>query len=237
MRSYTAMVPVTHALLNKLPQPLRELLRRHNELVKFVLVGGTTFIIDTAIFLGLKSTLLESKPLTAKVISTTVATVISYILSRQWSFRTRGGRANHHEALLFFLISAIGVGVTVLPLGVSRYVLHLDTPSVSRFTQEIADFVSAQIIGTLLAMVFRFWAFRRFVFPHANARPRDRKPAGPDTPAGRRLEAADLPDLDSVDLTAAELLGDPWPVPDSPRRKPGGDLLDSDTEDPLSAHS
>ncbi|WP_239134237.1 GtrA family protein [Rugosimonospora africana] len=233
-------MPVTDALLNKLPRPLRELLRRHNELIKFMLVGGTTFIIDTAIFLGLKSTLLESKPLTAKVISTTVATVVSYILSRQWSFRTRGGRANHHEALLFFLISAIGVGVTVLPLGLSRYVLHLDTPNVSRVTQEIADFVSAQILGTLLAMVFRFWAFRRFVFPHANARPRDRgelEPEGGEVPAGRRLEEADLPDLDSVDLTAAELLGDPWPVPDNKRPETAGELLDSDTEDPLSTHS
>jgi putative flippase GtrA len=233
MRSYTAKVPLTEALLGKLPRPLTELLRRHHELVKFVVVGGTTFVIDTAIFLGLKSTLLESKPLTAKVISTTVATVVSYILSRQWSFRTRGGRANHHEAMLFFLISAIGVAVTVLPLGLSRYVLHLDTPNVSRFTQEVADFVSAQIVGTLVAMIFRFWAFRRFVFPHADARPRAAKD---EAGAPEDLDAPEAEDLDSIDLTAAELLGDPWPVPDD-RPRAVKDILDSDTEDPLSARS
>jgi putative flippase GtrA len=238
------MVPVTDTLLSKLPRPVSELLRRHHELVKFVVVGGSTFVIDTAIFLALKSSLLESKPLTAKVISTTVATVVSYVLSRQWSFRTRGGRANHHEAMLFFLISAIGVGVTVLPLGVSRYVLHLNTPNVSRFAQEIADFVSAQIIGTLVAMVFRFWAFRRFVFPHADARPRNRDQASEAERSGTtrrlRLDMPDMAGLDSVDLTAAELLGDPWPVPDADRSGKSGnmkDILDSDTEDPLSAHS
>jgi hypothetical protein len=37
--------------------------------------------------------------------------------------------------------------------------------------REIADFVSGIIIGTLLAMCFRLWAFKRFVFPHV--RPRD----------------------------------------------------------------
>ncbi|MFE3262403.1 hypothetical protein ACFXPS_40970 [Nocardia sp. NPDC059091] len=31
--------------------------------------------------------------------------------------------------------------------------------------ENIADFVSASIVGTLLAMVFRWWAMRRFVFP------------------------------------------------------------------------
>jgi len=126
------------------------------------------------------------------VISTLIATIVSYVLNREWSFSTRGGRAQHHEAALFFLISGIGILVTVAPLAVSRYVLQLQQPHVSRLVQEVADFVSAQIIGTLLAMVYRWWAFRRFVFPHADVR---RQPAG----AGARLD---------VDEVAAEMLGD-----------------------------
>jgi hypothetical protein len=31
--------------------------------------------------------------------------------------------------------------------------------------QAVANFVSGQILGVLLAMAFRFWAFRRYVFP------------------------------------------------------------------------
>ena len=56
------------------------------------------------------------------------------------------------------------------PLAISRYVLDLKVPGVSLFTQEMADFVSGQIVGTLVGMAFRWWAFRRFVFPHKDVR-------------------------------------------------------------------
>ena len=36
--------------------------------------------------------------------------------------------------------------------------------------ENIADFVSAYIIGNLLQMAFRFWAFRRWVFPDEMAK-------------------------------------------------------------------
>jgi hypothetical protein len=58
------------------------------------------------------------------------------------------------------------VVIATVPLWVSRYGLDLRTPLVSRPVQELADFVSAQVVGTLLAMAFRWWALRRFVFPH-----------------------------------------------------------------------
>jgi hypothetical protein len=46
----------------------------------------------------------------------------------------------------------------------------LQVPAVSLLAQEAADFASANVIGTLLAMVFRWWAFRRYVFPDQNVR-------------------------------------------------------------------
>ena len=48
---------------------------------------------------------------------------------------------------------------------VSRYWLNLEEPHVSRLVQEVADFASGSIIGMLLAMFFRYWAFKRWVFP------------------------------------------------------------------------
>lgn len=118
-----------------LPGPIRTLALKHREVLKFLLVGGTSFLVTTALNYTLKFTVLKAKPVTALV----VATIVSYILNREWSFNTRGGRERHHEAALFFLISGIGVGLNSLP-----YVM---------------------IIGPLIAMVFRFWAFRRWVFP------------------------------------------------------------------------
>ena len=113
---------------------------------------------------------LEPKPLTAKIIAVLVATIVSYVLNREWSFRTRGGRERHHEAALFFIISGIGVAVYTAPLAISRYVFHLAEPNVTLLTQEIADFVSGQILGVLAGMAFRWWAFRKFVFPDEDVR-------------------------------------------------------------------
>lgn len=157
-------------VVHRLPTPIRDLLLRHRELIKFAIVGGTTFIIDTAIFFGLKSTVLQGKPVTAKIIAVIVATIASYIFNREWSFKTRGGRERHHEALLFFLVSGVGLVLSFTPLWFSLYVLDLRQPHVSLIAENISAFISAQIIGTLLQMAFRFWALRRWVFPDENAR-------------------------------------------------------------------
>jgi putative flippase GtrA len=157
-------------VLGWIPQPYRRIAIRHRELVKFALVGGTTWVIDTVVFLGLKTTVLVEKPLTSKIMAVLVATIVSYVLNREWSFRTRGGRERHHEAALFFIISGIGVAVYTAPLAISRYVFDLQVPFVSTLVQETADFVSGQILGVLAGMAFRWWAFRRFVFPHEDVR-------------------------------------------------------------------
>ena len=43
--------------------------------------------------------------------------------------------------------------------------LGLRVPNVSLTMENIADFLSAYLIGNLLQMAFRFWAIRRWVFP------------------------------------------------------------------------
>jgi putative flippase GtrA len=158
-------VSFADATIARLPRPVRPYAERHHELIKFAIVGGTTFVIDSAIFYTLKLTVLEPKPVTAKVIAGIVAVIASYVLNREWSFRDRGGRERHHEALLFFAFSGVGVLLSMAPLWVSSYIFQLRVPMVSLTVENIADFISAYIIGNLLQMAFRFWAFRRWVFP------------------------------------------------------------------------
>ncbi|MQA63177.1 MAG: GtrA family protein [Actinophytocola sp.] len=152
-------------LLTHVPEPLRGVLIKHRELLKFGVVGGTAFLVDNGVWYLLKLTVLEPKPTTAKAIAILVATIVSYILNREWSFRTRGGRERHHEAALFFVVSGVAIVINLIPLYMSRYVFDLEVPHVSRLVQEIADFTSGSIIGMLLAMAFRFWGYRHWVFP------------------------------------------------------------------------
>jgi putative flippase GtrA len=158
-------VSFTDATIKRLPRPIRPYFEQHHELIKFAIVGATTFVIDSAVFYTLKLTVLEPKPVTAKIIAGIVAVIASYILNREWSFQNRGGRERHHEALMFFAVSGVGVLLSMAPLWFSSYVLQLRVPDVSLTQENIADFVSAYIIGNLLQMAFRFWAFRRWVFP------------------------------------------------------------------------
>lgn len=156
---------IVETVLSRVPKPLRPILIKHRELLKFAVVGGTTFLVDNGVWYLLKLTVLESKPTTAKAVAIIVATIVSYVLNSEWSFRTRGGRERHHEAALFFLISGVAIVVNLIPLYASRYVLDLEVPHVPFWAQEIADFTSGSIIGMLLAMVFRFWGFKKWVFP------------------------------------------------------------------------
>ncbi|MFC8531583.1 GtrA family protein [Nocardia sp. NPDC057227] len=156
---------IVDEVVRALPPAARELALRNRELIKFAIVGATTFVIDSGIFYLLKWTVLADKPVTAKIISGVIAVIASYILNREWSFKNRGGREKHHEALLFFVVSGIGVALSNIPLWISSYVFDLRQPAVSFATENIADFVSAFVIGNLLQMAFRFWAMRRWVFP------------------------------------------------------------------------
>ncbi|MFE0028772.1 GtrA family protein [Amycolatopsis sp. NPDC059021] len=169
---------------------MRELLSRHRELIRFAVVGGMSFVITLAVNYGLKFTVLRANPLTALILATLVATIFSYVANREWSFRTRGGHERTHEAALFFLFSGIALGLNSVPLAVSRYVLQLQVPHVTFAAQEIADFVSGIVLGTLLGTVFRWWAFKKWVFPAEDARPQRKSGDGPGDPDIRDRMAA-----------------------------------------------
>ncbi|WP_045704548.1 GtrA family protein [Streptomyces rubellomurinus] len=151
----------TQRALARVPERLRPALVRHRRLVKFLLVGGFCFALTLVIDFELKFTVLEHKPVIALTVATVIGTVVSYVLNRRWAFRACGRR---REPLLFALVSAVAVAVNDLPLAVSRYLLDLREPYVGPFAQEVADFLSGMVVGTFVAMLFRFWAIQRWVF-------------------------------------------------------------------------
>jgi len=150
-------VPLVHSLIR--------LVKANPSVLRFLVVGGIGFVITMVINYGLKLFVIPQHPVTALAVGTIVATVVSYVLNKKWSFDDRGDRHTAYEMLLFVIVSVIGIGLNSAPLYLSRYGLDLEVPNVTRTHQEIADFVSGPVIGTMIAMVFRYWAMNKFVFP------------------------------------------------------------------------
>jgi len=135
-------MPPAPAVDSPYPAAPRSDLRRggrnppRREVLRFLTVGGTCIAVTCAINYLLKLTVLTAKPVTALVIATIAATLLSYALNRQWTFRARGGRALVHEAVLFFGVNGIATAINAAPLWIARYLLDLRVPEVSRLAQE-----------------------------------------------------------------------------------------------------
>ena len=163
METYTPRVAETDAvpaggspsLWHRLYSPVQALA---HEVAKFGIVGAVAFVIDVGLFnLLLYAGPLEGKPLTAKVISVAVATTFAYFGNRFWTFRHRGRTNMGREYLLFFVLNGVGLAISVGCLWFSHYALGLTGP--------LADNISANVVGLALGTLFRFWSYRRWVFP------------------------------------------------------------------------
>ena len=175
----------------------------YREMLKFGVVGAVAFVIDlggyNVLVFGphlmgmfdqqqLTIGALHEKPLTARVIAATVATLVAWVGNRLWTFRHRRNRQASHELALFVFFNVVAMVIAVVCLGISRYALDLH----SQLTDNIAN-----IIGIGLGTLFRFWSYRKFVFAGAlterSARPSALEPSGPEA-SGRepsRLESLD----------------------------------------------
>lgn len=99
---------------------------------------------------------MNHRPLSAYVVANSVGMVISFLGIRHYVYRHRkpmgpgGGFVNY---------AAVNLASFVLPVGCLWF-----TRNVLDWNSAIADNVSGNIVGSVLATAFRFWAFRRYVF-------------------------------------------------------------------------
>ncbi|NEL79485.1 MAG: GtrA family protein [Xanthomonas perforans] len=136
------------------------------QLVKFALVGGVGFIVDFGVFNLLCLTVLapaqvHEGPIIAKLISTTLAIAANWIGNRYWTFGPHRRSDSAKEALEFLVVSLAGMGVGLLCLWVSRYLLG--------FTTLLADNISSNVIGLILGSLLRFALYRHWVYHPARA--------------------------------------------------------------------
>jgi putative flippase GtrA len=124
------------------------------ELAAFGVIGALAFAIDLGIFAWLR----PDGALKAKVVSTVVSTTFAYFGNRHLSFSHRARTGIGRETAFFFGINLVTLGFSLAAIAVAVYPLHYGHASTTVFVVNLATIA----VGT----VFRFWAYKRFVFLH-----------------------------------------------------------------------
>jgi putative flippase GtrA len=138
-------------------QPLLERVRPLvSELAKFLVVGGFCFVLDTVVAYLLRFHV-GLGPTTSKTLSTVLATAVSYAGNRVWSFahRVDSDGSQGQDITVYAVINVVGLVITLVPVDVAHYLLSQTSP---------LAFTVSGVLGTAVATVFRFWAYRRWVF-------------------------------------------------------------------------
>jgi putative flippase GtrA len=125
-----------------------------HEAAKFGVIGGIAFVV-TEVGTNVLHFSVGLGPLTSIVIASVIATVISYVGNRYWTFRHREGSVIGREYVTFFVLNAIGILIQLACNGFVYYVLGL--------TGKLSYNV-ALVVGVGFGTLFRFWSYRRFVW-------------------------------------------------------------------------
>jgi putative flippase GtrA len=135
-----------------------------HELTKFGIVGAAGMVVDLGVANLLRWTVLEQKPLTSRLISLVLATFVTYLGNRHWTWKDRLRRSFGHEYLMFFALNAVGLVLNLAVLALFTYGLDLT----GALWYNVAN-----LLGIGLGTLFRFWSYRRFVFRSGDHRSED----------------------------------------------------------------
>ncbi|QNN52400.1 GtrA family protein [Nocardioides mesophilus] len=184
------------SLLDLLPARLRRIMDRFltREVLTFLAVGGTGYVVDVAAFNVLRSLhpFATLDPSVARTVAVVAAMCVTYVGNKTLTWRDRPSGNRRREVTLFVAFNVVGFGFSVVTLTISHDLLGL--------TSRLADNISANVIGLALGTVFRYLTYKRFVFvgdaPVENGTPAP-------SPAHRQRDDEEVP----VDASAARSSG------------------------------
>ena len=152
---------------------VRELYVRFQRLIheaaKFGVVGVIGVFITNGGYALLHNTF-GLGPVTATTIATIVATGVSYVANRYWSFRHRERTSVAREGMIFFVLNGVGLLIQDAVVAFNFYIL-------GNGHNKAAEFIALNA-GIALATLFRFWSYRKWVW----AEPGDGAEAGASGP-------------------------------------------------------
>ncbi|MGR6997953.1 GtrA family protein [Yinghuangia aomiensis] len=139
-----------------------------SEVTQFLIAGGLAYAVDVAVFnlclywglggVAAKTVSGPSRPRSSPTSATQPVLDVPAVAS---------GTGVRREYTMFFVFSAIAAGIQAGCVFVSNHLMG--------YPSTLADNISGNIVGMALGTLFRFWAFRTFVFKHKSGdRARDR---------------------------------------------------------------
>jgi putative flippase GtrA len=129
------------------------------EMAQFLTVGGVAFIVDMGLFNLLvfgPGQLLGDRPTTAKIVTALVATLVSWVGNRHWTFSERRSRPRGHELVIYAAIN--GAALLIAPA-----VLYVTTYWIGATSQLAANVAS--VVGIGIGTVLRYTGYKLWVFP------------------------------------------------------------------------
>jgi putative flippase GtrA len=124
------------------------------ELAKFGVVGATGSVVDLGGSAVLYGTF-HLGPITSKAIALSAACVVTYLGSRFWTFRHRENQPVARELALFIALNGVGLIIAEIVIAITAYAFG---------ARDQLAYNAASVIGTGLGTIFRFWAYRKWVF-------------------------------------------------------------------------
>ena len=134
---------------------LTERLRRvAPEAFAFGVIGAA----NTALYLAITWVALPIGAVKATVIATVVTTTLAYFANRYWTYRHHTKTALRREYTLFFGFNLVGMVIQSGSVAVAKYGVGLNE------ADHAVLILCVTFAAAGVATVFRFWAYRTFVF-------------------------------------------------------------------------
>ena len=134
---------------------IRTLYARFQQLIhegfKFLLIG----VVGAIITFGLANALHSIGPYKAITIATILATVVTYLGNRYWTFRHREGKGTTRDSAMFFVFNGVGLIIYWGCIGIV---------DLAGLRKDLAWYNVALVVGTALGTLFRFWSYRRWIW-------------------------------------------------------------------------
>ncbi|WP_328462348.1 GtrA family protein [Actinoplanes sp. NBC_00393] len=135
--------------------PLTDRLRRlAPEAIAFGIIGASNMLL----YMAITYALLPIGAVKASVVGTVVTTTLAYLANRYWTYRNHTRTALRREYTLFFGFNLVGMVIQSGTIAIGKYGFGL--------TEEHDEllFMTVTLFGIGIATIFRFWAYRTFVF-------------------------------------------------------------------------